>query len=92
MNVFAEHVAIPSLTHRFHVACLCHFLHEKHGSSLKIDFYWYELCAHFPHGLLSVQGSCVDCHAENPLILLDVDQHLPGVVLLLPGVDLPPPS
>ena len=28
----------------------------------------------------------------NPLTLLDVDQHLFGAVLLLPGVDLPPPS
>ena len=91
MNVFVEHDAIPSSTRQFHVACLCHSSHGKHGSSLEIDFYWYELCAHFLHGLLSIQGSYADCHAESPLILLDIDQRLPSVVLLSPGVDLPPP-
>ena len=73
MNVFAEHDAIPPSTRRFHVACLCHSLHGKHDSSLEINLYWYELCAYFPHGLLSVQGSYADCYAENPLILLEVD-------------------
>ena len=91
MNVFAEHDATPSSTRRFHIACLCHSLRGKHDSSLEINFYWYELCAHFPHGPISIRGSCADCHAGNPLTLLDVDQHVPGVVLLLPGVDLPPP-
>ena len=92
VNVFAEHDVTLSSTHRFHVACPCHSLHVKRDSSLEIDFYWYELCAHFPHGPLSIRGPCVDCHAGNPLILLDVDQHLSGVLLLLLGVDLPPPS
>ena len=73
MNVFTEHDAIPSSTRRFHVAYLCHSLHGKHGSSLEIDFYWCKLCAHFPYGLLSVQGSYADCYAENSLILLEVD-------------------
>ena len=73
MNVFAEHDAIPFSARRFHVACLCHSLHGKHGFSLKIDFYWYELCAHFLHGLFFVQDSYADCYAENPVILLDAD-------------------
>ena len=92
MNVFAMRGAIPSSIHRFHVACLYYSLHGKHGSSLEIDFYWYELCAHFPHDLLSVQGSYKDCYVETLLIQLGVESYPLGVDLSLPGVDLLLPS
>ena len=92
MDVFAMRGAILSSVHQFHVACLYHSLHEKHSPSLEIGFYWYELCAHFPHDLPYVEALQMDCCAETPLILLGVNLHPPGVVLLPFGVDLILPS
>ena len=73
MNVFAVRNAILSSIHQFHVACLYHILHGKHGSSLETSFYWYVLCAHFPHDLPSVEGLQTNCYVENHLILLGVN-------------------
>ena len=92
MDVFAIRGAILSLVHQFQVACLYHSLHEKHNPSLEIGFYWYELCAHFPHDLPYVEALQMDCYAETPLILLGVNLHPPGVVLLPFDVDLILPS
>ena len=73
MNVFAVRVAILSSIHQFHVACLYHSLHGKHGPSLEIGFYWYESCAHFPHNFPYVKGLQTDCYVETLLILLGVN-------------------
>ena len=73
MNVFIVRDVILSLVHQSHVACLYHSLHGKHGFSLETSFYWYELCAHFPHDLLSIEGLQTDCYVKTPLILLDVN-------------------
>ena len=73
MNVFAVRGAILSSIHQFHVACLYHSLHRTHGSSLETGFYWYELCAHFPHDLPFVKGLQTDCYVETPLILHGVN-------------------
>ena len=73
MNVFAVHGAILSSVHQFHIACLYHSLHGKHGPSLETSFYWYELCAHVPHDLPYVEGLQMDCYAETLLILLGVN-------------------
>ena len=85
MNVFAVRGAILSSVHQFHIACLYHSSHGKHGPSLKIGPYWYDLCAHFPHDR-------TNCYVETPLILLGVSYHPPGVDLSLSGVDLVLPS
>ena len=73
MDVFAVRGVILSSVHQFHVACPYHSLHGKRGFSLETNFYWYELCAHFPHDLPLVEGSQTDCHIETPLILLGVN-------------------
>ena len=73
MNVFAVRGTILSSVHQFHIACLYHSLYGKHGPSFKTGFYWYELCAHFPHNLLYVEGLQTDCYAETLLILLGVN-------------------
>ena len=73
MDVFAIRGAILSSVHQFHAACPYHSLHGKHGFSLETSFYWYELCAHFPHDLLSIEGLQTDCYVKTPLILLDVN-------------------
>ena len=73
MNVFAVRGAILSSLHQFHVTCLYHYLHGIHDSSLRTGFYWYELCAHFPHDLPSVEGLQTNCYVETPLILLGVN-------------------
>ena len=73
MIVFVVRGAILSLIHQFHVACPYHSLHGKHGFSLETGFYWYELCAHFPHDLPSIEGLQTDCYVETPLILLGVN-------------------
>ena len=92
MDVFAVRGAILSSVHQFHVACLYHSLHEKHGPSLKTGFYWYKLCAHFLHDLSYVEGLQPDCNVETLLILLGVNLHPLGVVTLFFGVDLILPS
>ena len=69
MSAFAMRGAIPSSAHQFHVACLFHSLHGKHGSSLKTDFCWYALCAHSPRDLPSAEGLQKNCYVENPLNL-----------------------
>ena len=73
MDVFTMRGAILSSTHQFHAAYPYHSLHGKHGFSLVIDFYWYELCAYFPHDLPSAEGLQTDCYVETPLILLGVN-------------------
>ena len=92
MGVFVVRGAILSLVHQFHVACPYHSLHGKRNFSLEIDFYQYELCAHFPHNLPSIEGLQTGCYVETPLILLGVNQHPLGVdpsplgvVLILPS-------
>ena len=80
-NVFAVRGAILSLVHQFHVACLYHSSHGKHGPSLEFGLHRYDLCVHFPYDRM-------DCYVETPLILLGVSYHPLGVDLLLPGVDL----
>ena len=85
MNVFAVRGAILSLVHQFHVACLYHSLHGKHGPSLEFGLHRYDLCVHFPYDRM-------DCYVETPLILLGVSYHPPGVDLLLLSVDLILPS
>ena len=69
MSAFTVRGAIPSLVHQFHVACLFHSLHGRHGSSLMIDFYLYVLCARSPRELPSVEGLHKNCYIENPPIL-----------------------
>ena len=91
-NVHAGHGTTLFSTRQFHVAGSCHSLHGKHDSSHESDFWWYELCAHSLHGLLSVRDSDADYHARSLLTLLDVGWHLPDVVLLHSDVDLLPPS
>ena len=91
-NVHAGRGATLSSTRQPHVIGSCRSLHGKHDSSHESDFWWYELCAHSPHGLLSVWNSGVDYHAGSPLTLLSVGWHLPKVVLLRSDVDLLPPS
>ena len=91
-NVPTGHGAILFSTRQSHAVGSCHFLHGKHDFSHESDFWWYELCAHSPHGLLSVQDSDADHHARSPLTLLGVGWHLPDVVLLHSDVDLLPPS
>ena len=73
MDVFAVSGVILSSVHQFHDTCLHHSLHGKHGFSLETSFYWYELCAHFPHDLLFVEGLQTDCYVESPLILVGVN-------------------
>ena len=92
INVFVVRGAIPFSIHRSHIACPYYSLHGKYGSSLETDFYWYMLCAHFPHDPLSVQGLQTDRYVETPLNLLGVDSHPSVVDLYLPGVDLLFPS
>ena len=91
-NVLIGYGTTLSLTRQSHVAGSCHFLHGKHDSSHKSDFWWYELCAHSPHGLLSVRDSSADYHVGSLLTLHGVGWHLPDVVLLRSEVDLLPPS
>ena len=91
-NILAGHGATLFSTRQSHVASSCHFLHGKHDSSHESDFWWYKLCAHSAHGLLSVQDSGADYHAGSLLTLLGVGWHLPNVVLLCSDVDLLPPS
>ena len=92
INVFVMRGTIPFSIHRSHIARPYYSLHGQYGSSLKIDFYWYMLCAHFPHDPLSVQGLQTDRYVETPLNLLGVDSHPSVVDLYLPGVDLLFPS
>ena len=92
INVFIVRGVIPFLIHRSYVACPYYSLHGRHSSSLKTDFYWNVLCAHFSHDPLSVQGLQTDPYVETPMILLGVDSHPPIVDLSLPGVDLLLPS
>ena len=73
MNVFVVRDVILSSVHQFHIACLYHSLHGKHGFSFETGFYWYKLCAHFPHGLPFVEGLQTDCYVKTPLILLGVN-------------------
>ena len=68
MSTFAVRGTIPSSAHQFHVACLFHSLHGRHGSFLVTDFCWYALYAHYPYDLLSVEGLQTNCYVENPLI------------------------
>ena len=91
-NIHAGHGATLFSTRQSHVAGSYHFLHGKHDSSHESDFWWYELCAHSPHGLLSVRDSDADYHAGSPLTLLGVGWHLPDVVLLRSDMELLPPS
>ena len=92
VNIFVVRGVIPFLIHRSPVAFPYYSLHGKHDSSLKTDFYWYVLCAHFPHDPLSVQGLQTNHYVEIPLILLGIDPHPPIVDLSLPSVDLLLPS
>ena len=73
MNVFAVCGAILSSIHQFHIACLYHSLHGKHDPSLETGFYWYKLCAHFPHDLPYVEGLHTDCYVETFLILFGIN-------------------
>ena len=90
-NIPARHGATLFSTHQSHVVGPCNFLHGKHDSFHKSDFWWYELCAHSPHGLLFVQDSGADYHAGSLLTLLGVDWHLLNMVLLYSDVGLLPP-
>ena len=91
-NIHGEYGATLFSTRQSHVAGSCHALHGKHDSSHESDFWWYELCAHSPHGLLSVRDSGANYHAGSLLILLGVGWHLLDVVLKRNDVGLLPPS
>ena len=73
MIAFAMRDVTPSSAHQFHIACLFHFLHERRGSSLVTDFYWYALYAYFPHDFPSVEGLQWNYYVESPSILPDAD-------------------
>ena len=73
MSIFAMRDATPSSTHQFHIACLFHSLHGRHGSSLVTDSCWYALYAYFPHGLPFIEGLQLNCYVESPPILPGVD-------------------
>ena len=73
MCTFAVHGAIPSSAHKFHVACLFHSLHGRHGSFLVTDFCWYALYAYYRCDLTSVEGFQKSCYVKNPPILPGVD-------------------
>ena len=90
-NVLVEHGATLFSTRQFHATGPYDSLHGIHDSFHESDFWWNELCAHYPHGLLSVRDSGADYHAGSLLTLLGVGCHLPDVVLLRSGVDLLPP-
>ena len=92
MSAFAMCGTIPSSVHQFHVACLFHSLHGKHGSSLVTDFCWYALYAHYPHDHPSVEGLQKDCYVENPPILPGANEYPPDMGPSLVGADLTLPS
>ena len=73
MSAFAVRGATLSSARQFHVACLFHSLHERHGSSLVTDFCWYALYTYFPHDLPFVEGLQLNCYVESPLILPSAD-------------------
>ena len=73
MSVLAVHGAILSSVHQFHVACPYHSLHGKHDSSLETGFYWYVLCARYPHDLPFVEGLQKNCYVENLPIMPGVN-------------------
>ena len=92
MGVFAMRGAILFSVHQFHVACPYHSSHGKRGFSLETDFYWYELCAHFPYDLPPIEGLQTGCYVKTPLILLGANQHPLDADPSLLGVDLIFPS
>ena len=91
-NVLAERGAILFSNWQSHIAGSRHALHGRHDSSHESDFWWYELCAHSPRGLLFIRDSGGDHHTESPLTLLGVGWHLLEVVLLRSDADLLSPS
>ena len=91
-SVLAGYDATLSLNRQSHIASSRHALHGRHDFSHERDFWWYELCGHSPHGLLSVRDSDEDYHAGSPLTLPGAGWHLPDVVPPRNDVDLLPPS